>query len=117
MKITTLLLSSLFSLSSMAAEIVCFNPRIQDSQITATFRSNPQNNDVFVLLGLPQGEFGSRTAWGFCAAEEDSRELSLRCDQVVLSRGKVYFARLDGNVATVAKDGKILARIPCFKKN
>ncbi|HXH31800.1 MAG TPA: hypothetical protein VNJ01_13385 [Bacteriovoracaceae bacterium] len=102
--------------NAFSSEIVCVDRNIQDSQITARFKINNTNGDVFVFLDIPSGETETRTAWGGCVAEEDSRELSLRCDNVQLSRLNSYFVRLDGNKATVAKNGKVIAQIPCKTK-
>jgi hypothetical protein len=112
-----LLLVVMFCLGSnaFASEIVCVDRNIQDSQFTARFKINNTNGEVFVFLEVPSGETETRTAWGVCVAEEDSRELSLRCDNVQLSRMNSYFVRLDGNKATVAKNGKIITKIPCKK--
>lgn len=107
----------LASISVSASEIVCVNRRVQDNHLTVRFKFSEAHDDVFAFLEIPVGEYESRTVWGACVSEEDDQELSLRCDQVILSRMNFYFVRLDGSIATVAKNGKILAKIPCRTKN
>ena len=102
-----------FATNAFSSEIVCVNPDIQEGQITARFNINDTNGNVFVFLEIPTGETQTRTAQGSCVAKEDSNEQSFRCDNVELSRMNLYFVRLDGNKATVAKDGEIITEIIC----
>ena len=98
---------------AFALDILCVNRQRQGSQITAHFASNRLS--TIVQIGIPTGETSAKYATGLCVAEEGTIYLSLRCDNVVTDRGEKYFARIDGNQATIAKDGKVLATIPCAR--
>ncbi|MBN8540868.1 MAG: hypothetical protein J0L82_10820 [Deltaproteobacteria bacterium] len=101
----------LFSQSASALDVMCVDRNLQDSQLTAHFTGD--NTVARVELSLPTGETSTKSATGICVAEEDTSDLSLRCDEVVTLDGEKYFARIDGNLATIAKDGAIIASIPC----
>lgn len=108
-----LLALALLSVTSHAnaLDISCFDESIQDGQFTATFVG--EGADLQVVIFIPQGETFGELAGGSCVTEEDTAELSLRCDDVRTESGEKYFARIDGDKATIAKDGKILATPPC----
>jgi len=103
----------LISTQANALDILCVDQDIQDSQVTAHFKG--KHDHIKVMLGIPTGETSSEDASGACVGEEDSAELSLRCDEVKTKSGETYFVRLDDRRATVAKNGKVIVNIPCDK--
>lgn len=113
MKTSLLLLIStlLFAANANALDILCVDREIQDNQITAHFRGSGTN--MTVTLTIPTAEFAEEKANGTCVAEEDTEELSLRCENLKSSGGDVYFARIDGNEAIVAHAGQVIATFPC----
>ncbi len=102
---------SVITSQAFALDILCVDRNIQDGQITVHFVGRATN--VSARVRLPTFETSARYATGACAAEENTTYLSLRCDELVTEDGEKYFARIDGAEAKVAKDGKILATIPC----
>lgn len=102
---------SIISTQAFALDVLCVDRELQDSQITAHFTG--KGPEISVRVGIPTGETSSIEAIGSCVSEEDTSYLSLRCDEVVTADGEKYFARIDGNQARVAKEGKILSTIPC----
>lgn len=110
--LTLVTLSILTSTQVLALDILCVDRDLMDSQITAHFVEDSSEN-LSVTVGIPTGETSSEDAIGTCVVEEDTDELSLRCDEVRTKSGELYFARIDGNEATVALNGEIIASIPC----
>ncbi len=102
---------SVFSVQAFALEILCTNRALQDSQVTVTFKSN--DTVISVEVNIPTGETSVKSASGTCVPEEDTTLLSIRCDEALTNDGEKYFARIDGKIAQVAKNGKIIATIPC----
>jgi hypothetical protein len=99
--------------SAFAMDILCVDQTKQDSTYAARF-TGKDAEDLKVTLQIPTGETSAVSATGKCETEEDSTELSLRCVKVTARNGEEYFARIDGSQATIAKTGKIVAKVPCY---